>query len=194
MDGTKRGRITVLFILLLGFLAGIAAPELFRMGTGDYAGLASRYGFQTYENSGVSARDILPYILSIRLKTLLFLWMSSFTAVGLWFHLAYALWLAASAGLLISLFALRDGYDGVVLFACCILPQWILYAAMWKREGNLLSGRIRQRLRGNTGGVGAPLHMELLELARMAGLCVLGCAVEAYLGRWTLKLFLKMFT
>lgn len=194
MNDARRRWLLVIFILLTGFLAGTAAPELFRMGTGDYAGLASRYGFQKYQGSMVLAEKLLPYIVSLRLRTLLFLWMSSFTAAGIFFHLAYAWWLAASAGLLVSLFVLRDGYDGFILFVCCLMPQWILYAAMWKQEGAFLLRCMKRKRGGEMGNTAALQRRELLELGKMMGLCVLGCAVEAFLGRWTLKIFLKIFS
>lgn len=194
MNNTRRRWILVSFILLTGFLAGTAAPELFRMGTGDYAGLASRYGFQKYQGSMVPAGNVLPYILSLRLRTLLFLWMSSFTAAGLLFHLAYAWWLAASAGLLVSLFVLREGYDGFILFACCLMPQWILYGAVWKQEGAFLLRCMKQRKDGGMGSVGTLRRRELLELGKMMGFCTAGCFMEAFLGRWTLKIFLKIFS
>lgn len=194
MNRKRRGWILFSFILLTGFLAGTAAPDLFRMGTGDYAGLVSRYGFQKYQGSTIPEGNVLPYILSVRLKTLLFLWMSSFTAAGLLFHLAYVWWLAASAGLLVSLFVLRDGYDGFILFACCLLPQWILYAAMWKYEGAILLRRMRRQSGVEPGSTGKLYRSELLELGKMAGLCIMGCIMEAFLGRWTLKIFLKIFS
>lgn len=194
MNETGRRWVLISFILLTGFLAGTAAPELFRMGTGDYAGLASKYGFQKYQSSMAPAGNVLPYILSLRLRTLLFLWMSSFTVVGLFFHLAYAWWLAASAGLLVSLFVLRDGYEGLILFACCLMPQWILYAAMWKQEGAFLLRCMRRQKGEEMGSAGTLRRGELLGLGKMAGLCVLGCVMEAFLGRWTLKIFLKFFS
>lgn len=194
MNNTRRRWILISFILLTGFLAGTAAPELFRMGTGDYTGLVSRYGFQKFQGSTVPAGSVLPYILSLRLKTLLFLWMSSFTAAGLLFHLIYAWWLAASAGLLISLFVLRDGYDGFILFACCLLPQWILYGTMWKYEGAFLFRCMRRKSGTENGSPGTLYRGDLLELGKMIGLCVLGCVMEAFLGKWTLKIFLKIFS
>ncbi len=186
-------RAAIILILMVGFLAGTALPELLRMGTGTYAGFLSLYSFQKYKGKVASAVNLMPYITAGRLKTLLFLWMSSYTAAGLLFHLLYAWWLSASAGMLLSLFILRDGYEGILLFLCCLFPQWILYGAMWQREIEFLMRQWRQSNSGVARSAGG-YRRELLELGKMIGLCLLGCGAEAFLGTWTLKIFLKYYT
>lgn len=188
-------KLAAALILLFGFLVGTAFPELLRMGSGTYAGFLSLYGLQKYEERAVPCVDILPYIAVGRLRTLLFLWMSSYTAAGLLFHLVYAWWLAASAGMLLVLFMLRDGYEGILLFFCCLFPQWLLYGTMWRKEAEFL---MRQWRRGSArtwsgNGVGV-YRKDLSDLAGMVGLCLLGCGAEAFLGRWTIKIFLNFFT
>lgn len=192
----NRYQKTAAFVLamLTGLLMGTAVPEVLRMGTGSYAGFFSLYSFQKYETAAIASRDVLPYILTVRMKTLLFLWMSSYTTLGLVFHFAYAWWLAASAGMLLSLFVLRDGYEGVLLFLCCLFPQWILYAAAWRHELTFLFGRWgRGRLEGASY---APVlrRREIAGFGKMAGFCILGCLAEAFLGTWTIKIFLQYFT
>lgn len=217
MREQRRRQLLILFILLTGFFVGSALPELLHMGTGSYAGFFSLYSFQKYEIAEVAPWRIFPYVLSIRMQTLLFLWMSSFTAVGFLFHAAYIWWLAAAAGMLLALFTLRDGYEGLLFFSCCIFPQWIVYVAMWKREVQFLfrkSGlqtwdtsmdehqenfphpeekyvdylpRESRRLRFHH-------PRDLADLAAMMGLCLLGCFAESFLGTWTLKIFLQILT
>ena len=194
--GNRYQKLAVVLFLLLGFSFGTALPEFLRMGTGTYAGFLSLYGLQKYKERAVSAVNVLPYIAAGRLRTLLFLWMSSYTAAGLLFHLAYAWWLAASAGMLLALFMLRDGYEGILLFFCCLFPQWLLYGAMWQKEAGFL---LRQRRRSGSGLTdgGGRMRMyrkDLADLSGMAGLCLLGCGAEAFLGTWTLKIFLQYFT
>lgn len=188
-------KAAVALFLMVGLLAGAALPELLRMGSGTYAGFLSLYSFQKYEQSAISAADILPYITAGRLKTLLFLWMSGYTAAGLLFHLVYAWWLVASAGMLLALFLLRDGYEGILLFLCCLFPQWLLYGAMWQREVQFLVRRWRRSVAGPTGleSRAGEYRRDLADLAGMVGLCLLGCGAEAFLGTWTLKIFLKFF-
>lgn len=192
---TRYQKTAAVIVLLLGFFSGTAVPELLRMGTGTYAGFLSLYSFRKYEEGVVSAARILPYIAAGRLKTLLFLWMSSYTTAGLLFHFAYAWWLAASAGMLLSLFILRDGYEGLLLFFCCLFPQWILYGTMWQREIAFL---LRQWRRGGTETgnrmLAALYSRDLMELGSMVALCLLGCAAETFLGTWTLKIFLQYFS
>lgn len=195
MGNTYR-KMAVILILLTGFLAGTALPELLRMGTGTYAGFLSLYSLQKYEESTVSAAAIVPYIAAERMKTLLFLWMSSYTAAGLPFHLVYAWWLAASAGMLLAIFMLRDGYAGILLFFCCLFPQWLLYGAMWERELQFLVRQWRRNSAwpaGSGRGMAGLYRGDLTELAKMSGLCLLGCGAEAFLGTWTLQIFLQYF-
>lgn len=192
MGRMRQKVIIAVFALLSGFLAGTLMPELFRMGTGTYASLLSWYSLGKYESISVSPGKLLPYIISIRIKTLVFLWMSCYTPLGMAFHLGYAWWLAASAGLLLSLFMIRDGYGGLLLFFCCMFPQWLIYASMWKQE-LLFLFRKSERGRGQTG-VLSFRRDEIAGLAQMAGLCLVGCAAETFLGTWTLKIFLQLFT
>ena len=194
--GNRYQKAMVILLLLSGFLAGTALPELLRMGTGTYAGFLSLYGFQKYEERAVSAVNVLPYIAAGRLRTLLFLWMSSYTAAGLLFHLAYAWWLAASAGMLLSVFMLRDGYEGILLFFCCLFPQWLLYGTMWQKEIGFLLTQWRRGGFALTDSRGrmSTYRKDLADLAGMVGLCLLGCGAEAFLGTWTLKIFLKFFS
>lgn len=245
----KKQRQKIVFaalVVLTGLLAGTAAPEAFRMGTGAYAGLLSAYSLGRYGSAAAAPQHLLPYIVSVRVKTLLFLWMSCYTPAGFFFHLAYAWWLAASAGLLLSLFVIRDGYGGVLLFLCCVLPQWIVYGSMWKRELFFLAGRSSRERQiqialaeqppnivfvsrvetaeqagaadapadrnGENGAAGSmPREQaerpsadsartamprragDLAGLAKMTALCLVGCAAEAFLGTWTLKIFLQVF-
>lgn len=193
--GNRYQKATVILLLLAGFLAGTALPEFLRMGTGSYAGFLSLYGLQKYKERAVSAVNVLPYIAAGRLRTLLFLWMSSYTAAGLLFHLVYAWWLAASAGMLLSVFMLRNGYEGILLFFCCLFPQWLLYGAMWQREIGFLLTQWRRGSFTPVDGRGriSAYRKDLADLAGMVGLCLLGCSAEAFLGNWTLRIFLQYF-
>lgn len=183
MDRRKRKLFVAVLVLTAGFAAGTAAPEAFRMGTGNYTGFFSLYSFGKYGAMEMEPLSLLPAVLSVRLKTLLFLWMSSYTAAGLLFHLAYGGWLAASAGMLLALFALRGGIRGLALFACCLFPQWIVYGEVCRREMRFLLSR---------PATAAGRH-GLAALAQMVGLAVFGSACEAFLGTWTLKIYLRMF-
>ena len=195
----KQNRYRTAFLLLLpaAFLGGTAIPELIRMGTGDYSGFFSLYSFSLYEQREIQSWDLFFYIVKIRIFTLLFLWMSTYTAAGILFHLVYALWLAVLAGMLTALFALRDGYEGMLLLACCLLPQWILYTAVIKQEADILFRRNKAGMEMRMDRLSkraAPLYRsDLAELLGMLLWCAAGCACEAFLGTWTLKIFLQFF-
>ena len=194
MRKKERWIILAVFVVLTGFLTGAALPELLHMGSGSYAGLLSRYSLGRYEASAVRSAAVLPYLVSVRLRALLFLWMSCYTPAGLLFHLLYAWWLACSGGLLLSLFMLREGYGGLLLFFCCILPQWLVYASMWKRELRFLARRRGAAANAQDGAQMYGFRQELAELGRLTALCVAGSCAEAFCGLWSLKIFLQLFS
>lgn len=179
-------------VSVAGLLLGTALPELFHMGTGTYAGFFSLYSFQKFEHTVVNSWKLFLFLVCGRLQLMLFLWMSVFTPIGVWIHFGYLFWLTASAGMLLSLFVLRDGYEGILLFLCCIFPQWLLYGSAWKREFLFLAGQAG-RIRGQ-GEIQPILQQRrvLFELGRMILFFISGCAAEAYLGQWTLKIFLQI--
>ncbi|MCC8052138.1 MAG: hypothetical protein LIP10_16120 [Clostridiales bacterium] len=187
-----RNILSVLLFLSSGILLGCAFPKLFSMDNGVYASLASRYSFGVYEITSRNGRALFLYIISMRMPVLLFLWMSSFTTAGWLFHLGYAWWLASSGAMLLSLFGLRSGVYGILLFGCCIFPQWILYGLMWKQEMTAWMKRehgFREAAGSNVKNI---RRQDIAELFRLMGLCVLGCACEAFLGTWTLDLYLRL--
>lgn len=190
---TEHQRQIFLWLLLLsGFLAGSALPELLHMGTGTYASFFSLYGLQKYQEAQADLGRVFSYVLTARLRPLLFLWMSSFTTAGLLFHAFYFWWLAAAAGMLLALFVLRSGLNGMLLFGCCLFPQWILYAAMWREEAEFL---IRQRKKFPqicAVSAGRFWRTDLWTLARLAGYCLMGALTETFLGNWTMKIFLRL--
>lgn len=203
MERRRKGRVLlpVLFAMLLGLLVGTALPELLHMGSGSYAGFFSLYSLRKFAHAQPARRWLLPYLAAVRLRPLLFLWMSVYTAAGLWLHLVYFFWLAASGGMLLALFVLREGYEGILLFGCCMFPQWILYASMWGKELQFF-GRRFQNGACRSGSefawpeepedFGKTAREEAHGLLQMAGLCLLGCCTEAYLGLWVMQLFQRL--
>lgn len=192
----KRRRLWLLFgaAALLGLLAGTALPEWMRMGEGTYAGFFSLYGYQKFQEITVRPWELFPYIAAGRIRMFLFLWMSAFTPAGALFHSFYLFWTAAAAGMLLSLFVLRGGYEGILLFLCCIFPQWLLYASVWRQELLFfLHSRERKPYAALDGQPGAA-GLDLKKLALMLAVCMLGCLLEAYPGLWTLKIFLRFIS
>ena len=178
--------------LLFGILTGVALPELFRMQEGTYAGFFSLYGMNKIQEADIALWPIFGYLLSSRMCTLLFLWMSSYTPVGLWLHLLFAAWLGCSGGMLLSLFALRQGAQGIGLFFCCTLPQWIFYGLQWKKELQLFLSRILPREVFSADIFPYPGRRTRIDWIAMVLYCVCGCAAETFLGLWSVKIFLKI--
>ncbi|MCD8105653.1 MAG: hypothetical protein LUF35_11810 [Lachnospiraceae bacterium] len=193
----NRTILPAFLFLASALLAGSAIPGLLDMGSGSYASLASLYSLQVYERTSLNVRELFVYVATVRMRTLLILWLSSFTTVGLLFHLGYGWWLIASGAMLLSLFGLRSGFDGIKSFACCLFPQWILYGALWKRE----TAAWLRRQAGHSGSTGfsrrgktllPALAEDVFEFLQLAAICLCGCACEAFLGTWTLKLYLQL--
>ncbi|MCC8100817.1 MAG: hypothetical protein LIP11_00645 [Clostridiales bacterium] len=192
MNRSVREILPVLLFLAFGLLTGSALPGLLQMGSGNYAGLASSYSFRVYESLRVNAWELFGYVLSVRMPVLLILWMSSFTTLGILFHLGYAWWVVASGSMLVALFGQGSGFQGIAQFGCCIFPQWIFYAILWKREMAIWLRRGRGVPEGIGSSVQRLCRMDLMELAHLAAICILGCACEAFLGTWMLRLYLRL--
>lgn len=162
---------------LIGFLAGAAVPGCFCMGDGSYAGFLSLYSFGRFtELPDTGFFQLLPYLVRKRLSLLLFLWMSVGTPFGLWLHLLWLFWTFFAGGLLLALLLLREGTNGLLLFLCCLLPQWIPYAIAWK-------GELKWYIAG---------RRTLEELVRMFLLTLAGCGMETFIGLRLLQVFLKI--
>ena len=190
---TRQGIYLCLAVaLLFGILTCVAFPELFRMRDGTYAGFFSLYGMKKVQEMEIMLWPIFSYLLSSRLRTLLFLWMGSYTPVGLWLHLLFAAWLGCSGGMLLSLFALRQGTQGIGLFFCCTLPQWIFYGLQWKKELQLFLSHTMTREVFTVEALSYPPRRAHIDWIAMVLYCVSGCAAETFLGLWSVKIFLKI--
>lgn len=171
-------------------LAGAALPELFRMQESTYAGFFSIYGRQKFQEQEAAVLPIFGYLAAGRIRTLLFLWMSMYTALGIWFHIIYAVWLGSTAGLLLALFALRQGWQGLLLFFCCTMPQWIFYGLQWKQELQQLV-LWQSRREGAAWLYTVTQYRSVVKLLKALAFCLMGCGVEASLGIWSIRIFLK---
>lgn len=212
----KERRILISFgaAALLGLLAGVAAPELFHMGDGSYAGFFSLYSFGKFEQlPDTGFAQLFWYLLVKRLRLLFFLWMSSYTPLGLFLHLLLAFWTFFSGGMLLSLFLLREGTNGILLFLCCLLPQWILYALAFRAEFRqyfLRQGSFREWSDGMISNpeteavteydrekpvsdLEEPFSgREKGEFAGMLAFGLIGCGMEAFIGLRLLQVFLRL--
>ena len=206
----KERRILISFgaAALLGLLAGVAAPKLFRMGDGSYAGFFSLYSFGKFAQLPDSDFiQLFWYLLVKRLRLICFLWMSSYTPFGFFAHLLLLFWIFFAGGMLLSLFLLREGTNGILLFLCCLLPQWILYVLAFrgelrlyfskygierKRDCGIISGREgepREECPAEYDRATRTLDFEKTysgwmrrEFLSMLMLCTVGCGMEAFIG------------
>ena len=166
--------LTFILISLACFTGGMLLPELIKMNTGSYAGFFSLYCFAKFQQSDVMIKDVFLYILSVRMKWFLFLWMSCFTGMGFYIHSVLYAWVFCSFGMLLRLFLIRKGLEGGILFLCCLVPQWILYAIAGRKELSFCLHRFK-------GEEGKRKDRYLLFL-NLLGIIIGGCVCETYLG------------
>ena len=206
----KERRILISFgaAALLGLLAGVAAPKLFHMGDGSYAGFFSLYSFGKFEQLPDSDfTQLFWYLLVKRLRLICFLWMSSYTPFGFFTHLILLFWIFFAGGMLLSLFLLREGTNGILLFLCCLLPQWILYILAFRGELRLYFSTYGMERKWDYGVISgregepraeSPAEYDRAmrasdfekslsgwmrrELLSMLMLCTVGCGMEAFIG------------
>ena len=206
----KERRILISFgaAALLGLLAGVAAPKLFHMGDGSYAGFFSLYSFGKFEQLPDSDfPQLFWYLLVKRLRLICFLWMSSYTPIGFFAHLLLFFWIFFAGGMLLSLFLLREGTNGILLFLCCLLPQWILYVLAFRGELRLYFSTYGMERKWDYGVISgregepraeSPAEYDRAmrasdfekslsgwmrrELLSMLMLCTVGCGMEAFIG------------
>lgn len=195
----KEGRILISFgaAALLGVLAGVAAPELFHMGDGSYAGFFSLYSFGKFAQlPDTDFAQLLWYLMVKRLRLLFFLWMSSYTPLGFFLHLLLVFWTFFSGGMLLSLFLLREGTNGILLFLCCLLPQWILYALAFRAEFRQYFIRHRSFGEWSDGMISNPEETfsgrVKGEFVSMLAFGLIGCGMEAFIGLRLLQVFLQL--
>ena len=206
----KERRILISFgaAALLGLLAGVAAPKLFHMGDGSYAGFFSLYSFGKFAQLPDSDfTQLFWYLLVKRLRLICFLWMSSYTPIGFFAHLLLFFWIFFAGGMLLSLFLLREGTNGILLFLCCLLPQWILYVLAFRGELRLYFSTYEMERKWDYGVISgregepraeSPAEYDRAmrasdfekslsvwmrrELLSMLMLCTVGCGMEAFIG------------
>lgn len=174
-----------------GFFTGILIPELMRMGGGSYAGLVSIYGMREFQEEKLDVLSLFPYVAGARLRMFLILRISCYAPFGLFLHMAYFFWICLSAGILLSVFVLRQGGSGVLLFLCCMFPQWLLYLSAFAREITFLEER--KRLSYGACQPASP-KMRREDRKNLAGLLLLtaaGIVVETCVGLKVFQIFLQ---
>lgn len=186
----KRMRIIIVTVITFGFFCGVSIPEIFHMNQGSYAGLLSVYGLQGFEHSRPEPVALFYYVFRSRSAGLILLWMSCYTPIGTALHVLCLLWLSASFGILASVFLLRQGYQGILLLLCCILPQWVIYLSVLRQEFSFLIEKSRRSGSGsivesNVGG------RDLQGLGKMLLACLTGCILETWFGLYIFQLFLR---
>ncbi len=193
MKEGQREWILLCAVVCGGFFAGSVLPGILKMGSGTYAGLLSQYSLSRYQEIRVSGWELFTAVFQKRLSFFLFLWMSSYTVIGLAFHGLCLFMLASAAGLLLAVFLLQEGYGGALLFFCCLMPQWMLYLAAWREELFFLFHRRCWRADTLPQGGAVMGRYDLKVLGKILLLCLWGCGVECFLGTWTMKIFLQYF-
>lgn len=163
------------------------------MREGTYAGFFSLYGMKKMQEMEVLLLPIFGYLLSSRAAHPPFLWMSSYTPLdcgcicslqGAWVlrrHAAFAFYIEAGCAGDRSLFLL---HAAAVDF---------LRAAV-EKELQLFLSHTLPREDFSAGVFPYPSRRAKIDWIAMVLYCISGCAVETFLGLWSVKIFLKILT
>ena len=139
----KERRILISFgaAALLGLLAGVAAPKLFRMGDGSYAGFFSLYSFGKFAQlPDLDFTQLFWYLLVKRLRLICFLWMSSYTPFGFFAHLLLLFWIFLQAVCCCHSFYCGRGQMASCCFcAACFRSGFCMYLLFGESSGCILA-------------------------------------------------------
>lgn len=142
MRNFKRKEVWLLLFFGGGFLLGILFINLW----GDtYFKETAIFGMENLNALAEVSLDtdaFFPYLIKLRGKEMLWLWMAGYTAFGVPALLLVLGWLGMSAGVVFTSVIVQMGMTGILLFLALILPQaflyvpavWLLAEGIWERE------------------------------------------------------------
>lgn len=174
----RRGRIWISVLFLAGFLGGIVFIYLCGDTYLSEPRLINRENLQAAARTQIDARALFFYLLRVRGKWLLLLWLIGYTVAALPVLAAVLAALGFLLGACISLFVIRMRMLGILLFLAAVLPQafvyvplvWILACQVFERgwarfrRAEVFAGRQTERAYLRTAGLGLALLLVGLAL------------------------------
>lgn len=194
MQKYKKSDILFAVIFFMGFMLGILFINL----SGDtYFRETAFFGRESFLLTGTVQIDqdaFFLYLLRLRGKAYLALWLFGYTVAGIPILLLALGWLGFALGVLLTMSVVQMHMAGVLVFLASVLPQAVIYMPLIL----MLAGGIYEK-----GCVRPGNRYRLWEWPSEKGyilvlvlgipLTILGTALEAYANPWVIGQIVKFF-
>lgn len=115
-------------VVLLGVVAGTLMANIVIDNITDKIGMFNDEFKNAFMNVSLDETLYLRYILKLRLKEYLCFLLVLLTPVSIAGIYIFMLFAGISLGLMISVCVMNMGINGMMIYAICIMPQYIIYA------------------------------------------------------------------
>ncbi len=115
-------------VILLGVIAGALLANTVIDNITDKIGIFNSEFKNAFLNVNLDGTLYLRYILKLRLKEYLCLLLVIFTPVAIAGIYFLVFFVGVSCGLMISVCVMNMGIRGVLIYAVCLIPQYLIYA------------------------------------------------------------------
>ncbi len=194
MKKYRKREILFTVIFFTGFMLGILFINLW----GDtYFRETAIFGRENFLMAGTAQIDqnaFFLYLLGLRGKGYLALWLFGYTIAGLPILLLALGWLGFASGVLLTMSVVQMHMAGLLIFFSSVLPQAIIYIPLVL----MLAGSIYEKGCVRPGERRHQWEWQkekgyLLVLAAGIPLTILGAALEAYANSWLIRQIVKFF-
>lgn len=191
------GKLPLWPIFLAGTLAGILIMNVGKSILLEDTGLLNEYTLYHMKYMTVDSSALFYYVLQLRMKSFAALVILATTYLGLFVCMGASFWYGFSVGAFLSALMIRYGLKGLLFAFFGIFPQFLLYVPamaallLWcerlYKSIYLKSGYHTEA----AGGISIPRN--LLRLAVILGIFLLGCLAESFINPGIMSWLLKIF-
>lgn len=193
----REGKLPVITIFTAGIVAGILFMNLGKSILLESTGLLDEYALYQMKYMTVDSKALFYYVLKERFAGLLLLAIMSTTYLGLVVCAGATFWYGMCAGMFLATSVIRYGIKGLLLVMVGIFPQYLVYVPAML--GLLLwCQRLYQIIYLDKTYIAKRqdvsfLSRQLLRLAGISALFILGCILESFMNPALMKGLLKIF-
>lgn len=191
-DSKKEILFTVFFFG--GFILGILFVNLWGDTYFRENPVFGRESFLTVGNAQVDANAFFLYLLGLRGREYLLVWLVGYTIAGLPVMMLALCWLGFAAGVLLTMAVVQMHMAGILVFLTSILPQVIIYVPLvLMLAGGIYEKRtVRFKERFALGDWKNEKGYIFLMLTGLP-MVVLGAALESYANLWLVRQVINYF-
>lgn len=118
---------SLLYPFMIGFAIGVAITNIFAKSILLQEGYFSTYSLERLQYVQIDSNKLFLGILQNRFQIVVLIFIMATTIIGVISAYLFAGWYGFSMGVMIAVLISRFGLKGSILFAACILPQFIFY-------------------------------------------------------------------